>query len=94
MSVPEFVQVARREIVVPRHFPAVQSLVVGNDGSMWFRTWPELTRWIVLDETGRLTREVTLPIDSRVLAVTRDRAWVAENPIGEDAVVARYRVPR
>jgi hypothetical protein len=67
-------------------------VVACDDGALWMRTWPDPTRWIVIDRDARLLHRIKLPIEARILHATRDRAWIAESDSSGAPVVTRYRV--
>ncbi len=81
----------RAGMFVPSHFPAIQRVVAGSDGSVWLQRFGR-DEWIVLDSAGRVVRVIRLPAGSaaNVRAVTIDRAWLAVTTAAGDPQVARY----
>ena len=91
----EFEGPVRRSGVLPETLPAVTSLVVGQDESIWLRREEqegEFAQWTVLDGTGEVLGVVTLPRRQEVVAV-RGAVMVAveEDELGRARLV-RYRV--
>ncbi len=87
----------RRSGVLPETLPAVTSLVVGQEESIWLRReeqMGELAQWTVLDGTGGVVGVVTLPRGQEVVAVRGAvMVGVGEDELGRASLV-RYRVGR
>ncbi len=85
----------RAGMFIPSHFPAVQRVVAGSDGSIWLQRFGR-DEWIVLDDVGRIVRVVKLPAGSaaNVHAATIDRAWLVVTTARGEPQVARYDLVR
>ena len=91
----EFEGPVRRAGVLPGTLPAVTSLVVGQDESIWLRREEqegEFARWTVLDGTGEVVGVVTLPRRQEVVAVRGAVMVAVEEDELERASLVRYRV--
>jgi hypothetical protein len=86
-----------RELVVPRHYPAVQRLLVGDDRSVWIQgPGPPGARptWTVLDPYGAEIARVVSPADVELRLVSPNAAWgVQTDPLGVEYLV-QYRIRR
>ena len=68
----------RDRLFRPPHYPAVRSVRLGRDGSVWlqmFERAPDSARWLVLREDGDILGEVELPERLRVITARQDEVW-------------------
>lgn len=82
-------------LAIPPYEPPVTDLVVGRDGTIWLRRevlGRSTARWLVLDEDGRMTASVELPVGLDVLQAQRNAVWgVVEDELDVPYLV-RYRI--
>jgi len=82
-------------LFVPTHQPPISAAFVARDGKVWIRGPLETdstTKWIVLDENGRMEKNVRA--DSRLQLLEADGAivWVVQNARSRKPVISRYRL--
>jgi hypothetical protein len=82
--------------LVPRVYPPVQDLIVGNDHRIWIglRTTKQGRPWLVLDEGGVPVGIVSMPPNSSVRAGNADYVWAVERDELDVESVVRYRLGR
>jgi hypothetical protein len=69
----------RRALFVPEFLPPVTAALVGSDGSVWLRRErlanASMDRWLVLNERGAPTQEITIDRDLVPYAAGRGMLW-------------------
>jgi hypothetical protein len=87
----------RSAMFLPAYFPPVSTVRFGDGGELWVRREDLSGRdqtWMVLDASGELIADATLPAGLEVMVIRGDRLWgVVTGEFGEPYVV-RYRIVR
>lgn len=95
MTKPKFEKEVAARMFAPEHLPAVGSLLLGRDGSVWLRRFDAVdgqAEWWVLDPKGRPTRRVVAPSRLRILWTGADHVWgVVIDRLGVNYIV-RYDI--
>lgn len=95
MTESTFEEKVADKVFAPADVPAVSSLVLGRDGSIWVRRFgPQQGQeeWWVLDSKGHARRSVLAPLGLRIMWAGADHVWgVVSDSYGVDYIV-RYGI--
>lgn len=85
-SASEARNAVQRAIRRPRFLPAVRDILVGRDGSVWVELSADASsrHWRVIDSAGRLSGQLQVPQELRILDATSTAIWGVE--LGADDV--------
>ena len=90
---PSFVAAAR-DAFIPGHYPPLEGLVIGMDGTLWVQKRPMAAGvpYLATEPNGEVIGALVLPGRSRIAAAQRDRIWVIERDSLNVESVVRYAV--
>lgn len=84
---------ARERLYVPAHHPTVSEMVMGSDGSLWFRREAldeDPVPWSVLDPAGEPVGTIRLPRGFRGVAADARSIWGLELDALDVPYIVRY----
>jgi hypothetical protein len=79
----------------PRFTPAVRSVVVGRDETIWIRReWrnAKTASWDVRDWSGKQIAAIDIPESLQMMAATRTAVWGVEKDADGNTIIVRYPV--
>lgn len=79
---------------LPRHYPPIEAVLVGRDGSTWLqmRSTEEGKPYRVRAPDGTPVGTLVIPEEHRVLEAELDEVWILEEDELDVESIARYRV--
>ncbi|MES2306918.1 MAG: hypothetical protein V4558_15550 [Gemmatimonadota bacterium] len=90
---PDIASEIRGRLSKPTFYPALSSLFIGRDGTIWAgRTGGEGISWLVIDSGGREIGTLTLSKALRVVAVAQGRMWAVETSDSGVESIVQFRV--
>jgi hypothetical protein len=81
-----------------RTLPVFSMLKGASDGRFWVREYPDPTQdhatWIVLDEAMEPVERVEMPVDIRILDISRDQVLALARGIFGEHIVQVFDIER
>lgn len=88
-------ELARESLYLPSYHPAVSSMVLGRDGSIWLKREDlggDTSDWLVLSTQGAVIGTVATPREMRVLEAEEGRVWGVETDELDVPYIVQYAV--
>lgn len=91
---PDLRRAFRDEYQPPAHYPPIEDLVLGSDGTLWIVGVADrgFRHHLAVDSSGGLIGRVLVPRDGRVRAGNRGSIWVIEHDEFNVESLVRYSV--
>lgn len=92
---PQLAPRIRNALFKPRVVPTITNALIGQDSTIWLRremTWEENIRWTVLDSSGKVLFDVSLPTLFVPQVATRSVVWGVIPGEDDVPVIRRYEI--
>lgn len=88
----------KRQLYRPPFAPMIDAIVKGRDNTVWLRIRPATDdrtaeHW-VLDQTGRLIRKLSLPVEDQLMEADGNRVWTISAAAFGEPVLRIYQIRR